>query len=472
LQFVEFNPPSIKELTTIQPSLSYIVSRAASQGIRYRVAGTGEWKFISLSTAKAVHYDQTGNLWYGSNATVTNRNGTTSQAVNNSVLAITSNINNDIIVGGGFTTPFADIMGYNGSAWVGLFNTAPPNPINGVVRALLFGNDGNLYIGGDFTAPNSFITKYSYTTLGVDGGYVNIGALSGPVRALINGLDGNIYVGGDGGVQKFNPTTLTFTDIAPGINAGVNSLALLPDGRIVAGGAFTIINGVACNLVAVYNGTKWQPLGGGINGGGEVTKLAVNKSTGEVYATGVFSASGTVNLPSGFAKFNGTNWIQSDITNGLTVGTKGALTIRSSDNELALASDNTPLTLTNGASNAVNYTGTADVFPQIKFTGPGTIWAITNYTTGKAIYFYNYTLLPLETATFTHDPTGGITFVSSFYGNVIGRILPGSDKTQFSLVPGQTNYIVPYVTGGTGATKVELIYQNTHWSFEAGAGAS
>jgi hypothetical protein len=469
LQFVEFNPPSIKELTTIQPSLSYLVSRASSQGIRYRLATTGEWKFISLSTAKAVHYDQVDNLWYASNATVTNRNGTTTQAINNSALAIASNINNDIFVGGGFTTPQNFIMGYNGSSWVALFNTPPPSNINGVVRALLFGNDGALYIGGDFTLPQFYIIKYTYNTLGVDGGYVNLGVAPGPVRALINGLDGNIYVGGDNFISKFNPTAITFTDIASGVNASVNTLALLPDGRVVAGGAFTTIGGTTANLVAVYNGTGWQQLGNGLTAG-EVTKIAVNNVTGDIYATGTFTASGNVPLPGGFAKFNGSNWVPSDATNLLSAGNKGALAIRKSDNELAIASDNTSSTLTNGGSNAIVYAGTADVFPQIKFTGPGTLWSITNYTTGKTITFNNYTLKALETVLFTFDQATGLSFVSSVYGTtVLNKVLSGSDISAFSLVAGQTNYIVPYLTATTGATKVELIYQNTHFSFEAGA---
>lgn len=474
LQFVEFAPPSIKELTTVQPSLDYVTTHATTQGIRYRPTDTGGWDFISLSSPNALLYDLTGDLWYSSTATIANRSGTSSQAVNAAVLALVADQDNNIYAGGAFTSPQSYAMELISGSWSALL--ASP-AINGTVRAMCVALDGKVYIGGDFSSPQSHIIIYQPLGLGA---WIDIGPADAAVRSMTLGLDGYVYIGGDfTGISTFSSNKVIahkyptggFKDVgfASSTPSGckVYALATLPDGRIVAGGDFSVINGQSVNYVAAYNGTSWGPLGNGFNN--TVIKLAVNSATGELYALGWFTFSGTVALPGGIAKWNGSGWVPVDLANLIATPNLGGLAIRQSDGELAVSSNPTNADLTSGALNTIDYTGTADVFPQVKFTGPGTLYSITNYTTGKALYFNNYTLLSGETATFTHNPAGGITFTSSFFGNVLGRILPGSDVTSFSLIPG-SNSIVPYVTGGTGATKVELIYQNTHFSMEAGAG--
>jgi hypothetical protein len=468
LQFVEWAPPSIKELTTTQPSLGFNTTRSASAGIRYRVASTGEWKFISLASPGSVHYDANGELWYGSNATITNRSGTVTQAINNFVIAIAHDQNGNIYAGGSFTTPQNFIMKYNGSTWGAVGAT-----INGAVNTMAFDNLGNLYVGGSFLAPTGGVAKWDGAAWSALGTGLLFGGSGGTAYSIVKGLDGNIYVGGAitsangvtcNNVAMWNGTT--FVPLGAGCNNTVYSLAVLPDGRIVASGSFTTAGGISCNRIAIWNGTQWQPLGNGLNA--QVYKLTVNPITSDIYATGLFNASGSVTLPSRFGKFNGSLWVPSDNNNDTNNPSPGMMDIRASDGELALATDTVAGSFSNGPLNTITYTGTADVNPQIKFTGPCILDVIGNYTTGKFIYFNNYTLLAGETATFTYDPNSGVSFVSSFYGNVLNRILPGSDISAFSLVPG-ANYIVPYLTATTGATKVELIYQNTHYSFEAGA---
>lgn len=482
LQFVEFAPPSIKELTTVQPSLSYYVDRSSLNGVRYRSTTTGEWNYFGSSAPTAICYDQNGVLWYGSASQIANRLGTGSQAVNNSVLSMVSDVNNNVFAGGDFTSPQTRLMVFNGTSWqaIPLTTGSPPN---GTVAAMAIGVDGNLYVGGNFSSPFTRLAKYTYNIGAATGAWSSIGTATGLVRDMVSAPDGCIYVVGDftsiGGVlstaiAKFNPVlgaSGTFTAISPSVGftgSIVYCVAALLDGRIVVGGSFSVVGGTAVTNIAVYNGTSWQLLGDGLDS--TVLKLAVDKRTGDLYAVGSFTKSGTYALPGGVARWNGSQWMQTDIANVLGVGHSSTLATRPSDGELAVSSDSSGSFVSNGVLNTLNYTGTADVYPQVKFTGPGKLWSIANYTTGKAIYFNNYTLLAGETATFTHNPAGGITFTSSFYGNSLSKILPGSDLTSFSLVPG-SNSIVPYVTGGTGATKVELIYQNTHYSFEAGAPA-
>lgn len=470
LTFMEWAPPGIKELTTNQPSLAYSVLHASTEALRYRLS-TGEWKYTAFAIGRSLMYDLNGELWRGSSSVVTSQTGITTQATNGDVSALAYDQTNNIYAGGAFTSPYNYIMKYNGS-WA-LF--VPPlssgSPINGAVRAIAFANDGSMFVAGAFTVPQSYLTS---TTPNMQS-WRTTTSPGNQAYALVNGLDGYMYVGGLFGViayQVGSSATIAKYLCPNGITGNVLSLAVMPNGNIVAAGTFTSINGVAASYVALYNGTQWQQLGSGLNN--TVTKIVVNQSTGEIYATGFFNATGStplVNLTPGFAKFNGSNWVPGDIDNSISISAcRPGMALRQSDGQLAITSDDQNLDLYNGGFNTVNYTGTADVFPQIKFTGPGILWGITNYTTGKSIYFNNYTMLAGETATFTHDPSGGITFISSFYGNVLSRILPGSDLTTFGLIPG-TNNIVPFIESATGATKVEFIYQNTHYSFEAGAGS-
>lgn len=462
LVFTEYNPPSIKELTTIQPSLSSNIIRNPVTGLRYRTL-IGDWKFISVANILAIHYDATGELWYASNATITNRSGVGTQAVNNYVYVIAHDVNNVIYAGGSFTTPQNYIMKYSAGSWSAVGAT-----INGIVYAMAFDNSGNLYASGFFSTPAGGIGKWDGATWSALGTGTN-----GTVFAVVKGLDGFIYIGGSfttangvacANIAKWNGTT--FVPLGSGTDARILSLKVLPDGRIVASGYFSTAGGVSCLHVAIWNGTQWQPLGNGLDS--FALHLAVNQSTGDIYATGLFANSGTQSLSQGFAKWGGSSWSPQDANlNTITSDSAVNIDIRSSDGELALATDVANSGVSNGILNTITYTGTADVFPQIKFTGPGTLRIITNYTTGKSLYFNNYVMLAGETATFTHGDNGEITFVSSFFGNIINRVL--GDKTQFSLIPGLPNYIVPYINSITGATKVELIYQNTHYSLEAGA---
>lgn len=463
LQFVEFNPPSIKELTVSQPSLSYNTTRTSTTGVRYRTA-SGDWKFISFANPYVVHYDLTGELWYGNNTTVTNRSASVSQAINNYASAIAHDQNNVVYVGGSFTSPQNYIMKYSSGSWSAVGAT-----INGPVYHMAFDNSGNLYAAGSFSTPAGSIGKYNGSTWSSLGTGTN-----GLVFDIIKGLDGYIYIAGGfttangvacNNIAKY--TGSTFVPLGAGTNGTIYALALLPDGRIVAAGAFSTAGGISCSGVAVWNGTQWQPLNGGL--AGTVVDIVANPLNGDIYANGLFLASSAgVSIPR-FGKYTGSVWVPQDASSPVpTDFLFSALDIRASDGELALLSDISAGTFSNGVLNTISYTGTADVTPQIKFTGPGILWAITNYRTGKSIYFNNYTMLAGETATFSFDPLNGISFVSSFYGNVVNRLLPGSDISAFSLLPGD-NYIVPYITSATGATKCELIYQNTHFSFEAGA---
>lgn len=86
------------------------------------------------------------------------------------------------------------------------------------------------------------------------------------------------------------------------------------NGELIAAGYFTMVDGVAANRIARFDGTSWQPLGSGLTGG-PVFCLAVYN--GELYAGGSFTTAGGFPA-SRIAKWNGASW--SAVGAGSTLG--------------------------------------------------------------------------------------------------------------------------------------------------------
>ena len=91
------------------------------------------------------------------------------------------------------------------------------------------------------------------------------------------------------------------------------------------------------------------------------------------------------------------------------------------------------------------------------------MWQIKNYTTGRAIYFNDLTLLAGETATLELNPER-ITFTSDWRGNLLNYILPGS-SLDFPLVPGNNN-VSAYMTGTTAASDMFMTYKDRYLSLD------
>lgn len=482
LVFTELAPPGVVELATIQPSLAYYTALGTINGVQYRTSA-GVWTILTASQSygpvNAMLYDASGDLWWGGSNTVARvatRSGSVSQVVSfvatpasTVVAALAQAANGDMYVGGNFTSPQNYIMKYSG----GVFSAVGAT-INGIVYALCSDNAGNLYAGGAFTAPVGGFGKWNGTTWATLGaGAAGIGAL---IYRIIKGLDGNLIISGDftsfngvsaNNIAKYNVTTGVTTALGSGLNGVVRWTENLPDGRVIAVGDFTLSGPITVNYAAIWNGAGWSPLGGtGLNN--TVQSVTVDQSTGDIYLFGQFTALTNTAYPitPTAVKYNGSLFLPIDLYTSNAVFRSA---FRASDKELAVG-ENSSFPVFVGGQTALNYTGTADVIPQIKLTGPGQVYTITNYTTKKAIYFKDLYLQAGETATLTIGGIGGVSFVSSFANpaNILGKILPGSDITSFGLRPG-TNNITCFMTGTTGASKIELIYQNTHYSFEAGA---
>jgi len=107
--------------------------------------------------------------------------------------------------------------------------------------------------------------------------------------------------GGDGSAwhalgSGLGGTNTTFSDVVRAV--------LVTNGLIYAAGNFSNAGTQAVSNVAVWNGTTWSPLGGGI-GGTTVYGLGWNGSS--LYAVGIFNQAGATPV-SNVARWDGANW--------------------------------------------------------------------------------------------------------------------------------------------------------------------
>jgi hypothetical protein len=191
-----------------------------------------------------------------------------------------------------------------------------------IVRSLLARANGDLVVGGWFTtaggAPASCLARWNGSTWsplgsGISGGGPYPADNSFGVRALAENAAGDLIVAGQfaaaGGVPSPNVARLTSTGWAAlgsgiagsGLNTRVNALALLPNGDLIAGGMFTLGNGLAR-----WNGSAWSSFQGlGVNS----ELLAVHvRPNGELVIAGSPLNTVAGQPVSGIAAWNGATW--------------------------------------------------------------------------------------------------------------------------------------------------------------------
>jgi hypothetical protein len=90
--------------------------------------------------------------------------------------------------------------------------------------------------------------------------------------------------------------------------AAVRALAVMPNGDLVAGGSFTSVGGTSASCLALWNGSTWVALGGGVTptSGGGVYKLLVLPNR-DLLVAGLISAAGGTPV-NNIALWNGSSW--------------------------------------------------------------------------------------------------------------------------------------------------------------------
>ncbi|MBI5387363.1 MAG: trypsin-like serine protease [Verrucomicrobia bacterium] len=186
------------------------------------------------------------------------------------IRAMTLQPDGRVLLGGLFT----QIVGTNRSRIGRVYHDgtldASFNPGSGAdnpVYAITLQPDGRILVGGSFNKFNG-ITRPNLvrlTTNGtVDVTFSTGSGLDGTVFAIAMQDDGKILIGGEftrvNGTNRFRiarllpngALDLSF-DPAGGMNAAVRAILFQPDGRIVAGGSFTGVNGTPRNYLARLN---------------------------------------------------------------------------------------------------------------------------------------------------------------------------------------------------------------------------
>jgi uncharacterized delta-60 repeat protein len=255
---------------------------------RLNADGTLDLSFNSLSGAnfgvQALQLQPDGRVLVGGSFTTFNgvsRNGIARLNVNGTldltfqvgsgvvgtVHALTLQPDGKVIVSGQFTS--VNGLSRNGIARMNADGSVdasfnPGTGTNDTIYALKLQPDGKVLIGGTFTAYNS-IPRNRLARLSADGSLdpsFNAGTgPNGPVRAIALQPDGKIVAGGMftqvNGVNRSNIARLnargvlvpTFNEVI-GANGPVHAIVRQPNGRVVISGQFTHYDGLPCNRIA------------------------------------------------------------------------------------------------------------------------------------------------------------------------------------------------------------------------------
>jgi hypothetical protein len=191
----------------------------------------------------------------------------------------------------------------------------PPNAggTYNTIRAMAEDNT-YIYYGGTFQnfdniANADYIVRYNKQT----GAYSAMGTGGdNTVFALAIGPDGRLYAGGAfnsmGGVADTVRIAVwdgsAWAALGTGMGGTVYALAFDAGGDLIAGGNFTTAGGGAANRIAEWDGSAWAALGTGMDS--DINAVAV-KPDGNIIATGAFStADGSPALR--IAEWDGSAW--------------------------------------------------------------------------------------------------------------------------------------------------------------------
>lgn len=309
--------------------------------------------------------------WNGTNW-ISMGGGTSGSFGQGFVLSLLTLPNGDVIAGGNFLSaggvPATRVARWNGVAWsplgagqpfeVRALATTPSGDLLAASRTTESGVqrwDGSSWSkfgsglegrnvrhlrvlpNGDVLASGEFPTVRRYT----NAGWTDIapatsnGLSSAQIYALLPLPNGNLVIGGvfsrAGDTSARSVALLSasnpvqWASLGSGTNESVLALVTFDDAGLVAGGAFTSIDGVLANYIAQWDGLEWRALGEGTNG----PVLAVAKHPdGDLIAAGRFGIAGGVPANS-IARWNGASWSAIGTTpGGGTSGQINALLVR------------------------------------------------------------------------------------------------------------------------------------------------
>ena len=232
----------------------------------------------------------------GSTENISRWNGSSWQSMaggmNGKVLALTA-YNGAVVAGGDFTAPYSHIAWWDGSRWHSV-----GSGMNGSVNQFTE-FDGDLVAAGSFTTAGGnacpYIARWNLSTWQPLG---NPGSTQCRALAVSNGWLVGAF---DKQMKVWNGADwLVFGDA----NAPINALAI-SNGYLVVGGMFTSISGVSAKYIAVWDGSRWNPMGGGTN----YNVWALSAYEGKLLVGGEFLNVGNI-YSQRIAQWDGSKWIE------------------------------------------------------------------------------------------------------------------------------------------------------------------
>ncbi len=218
--------------------------------------------------------------------------------------------NGDVIVGGAFSSaggvPANRVARWNGAGW-----SAVGGGLSSTVDVLFTMANGDIIAGGSFSSPFERVARWDGSAWsGLDQG------LSSTVYALAETTGGDLIAGGNFLTSGTTPMTRvarwdgsSWSAIGPGMDQKVESVLALPNGEIIAGGDFTQAGSVQASKIARWDGSDWQPFSSGMVGGlpSHGVQALARLQNGDIVAGGIFVLAGGVPARM-IARWDGTNW--------------------------------------------------------------------------------------------------------------------------------------------------------------------
>ncbi|MBL8751952.1 MAG: exo-alpha-sialidase [Planctomycetes bacterium] len=254
---------------------------------------------LSAAGGTATHqvavFDPVGNTWSTLGAGV-------GQYMLSARPAVVDLANGNLLVGGAFTVaggvPVANLARWNGSQWSALADGPAEQPVCAVAI-----DDTRFVVGGTFTGmgnvPAANVAEWNGSAWGPLGT-----GLGGPVQDLVRMPNGDLIATGAfattgsgavaRGIARWNGGT--WSELGGGLQyfsgaGGGTELLVRANGDLVVVGTFTGAGGAPFANIAVWNGSTWSGLGGGLpQGAAKVVEtdggdllVAIASSPGSVY---------------------------------------------------------------------------------------------------------------------------------------------------------------------------------------------
>lgn len=291
--------------------INYVTSIALLNDGRILVGGT-------FTSSPSIFNNRV--MYLNADGTVLSMGGYTGNGANNKVFCVASDINTGYTYfGGDFTTfngRFSNYIGGKNSTNAVVTGGTPTNFANNTVSSIAVQPNGKLIVGGDFTSysgvARNFITRLN-NNLTIDATFNSIGTGfqgyygSGgqiidchQINSIIVQPNGKILVGGNfttyngiarTSIARLNSNGTLDTSFNPVIEYErvVTTIALQSNGKILIGGNFISINGIARNSIARLNsdGTLDTSFDPGLGISGFVKTIAL-QSDSKILVGGLF----------------------------------------------------------------------------------------------------------------------------------------------------------------------------------------